>query len=69
MFLNDFFNLVLVFKDIKPRYERTRAKDSFPTIRVFSFTTCVLPINVYYVYITHKSFETFNYKVFKEAIF
>ena len=40
MFFNDFFNLVLVCKDIEPRYGRTRTRDFFLTVRVVSFTIC-----------------------------
>ena len=32
MFFNDFFNLVLVCKDIEPRYGRTRARDFFSIV-------------------------------------
>ena len=42
---NDFFNLVLVCKDIKPRYGRTRTRGFFSTVRIVYFTTCILSIN------------------------
>ena len=58
MFLNDFFNLVLICKDIERKYQRTRTIGFFPTVRVVSFTTCI-----------HKSFERFIYKVFTITIF
>ena len=38
MFFNDFFNLVLVCKDIEPRYGRTWARSIFSTFRFWNFT-------------------------------
>ena len=46
MFFNDFFNLVLVCKDIEARYGRTRTRDFFSTVRVVSLTTCMHFINL-----------------------
>ena len=34
MFFNDFFNLVLVCKDIEPRYGRTRTRGFFSTVKI-----------------------------------
>ena len=45
MHFNDFFNLVLFCKDIEPKYGRTRTRGFFSTVRVVSFTTCMLSIN------------------------
>ena len=45
MFFNDFFNVVLVCKDIGPRYGRTRTRGFFSAVRVVSFTTGMLSIN------------------------
>ena len=42
MLLDDLFNLVLVCKDIEPRYGRTRTREFFSTVRSVSFTTCIL---------------------------
>ena len=41
-----FFNLVIVCEDIEPRYGRTRTRGLFSTVRVVSFTTCMLSINL-----------------------
>ena len=43
MFFSDFFNIFLVYKDIKPRYGRTKKRDVFLTVRVVS---CILSINL-----------------------
>ena len=56
MFFNDFFNLVLVFKDIEPRFGRTWTRGFFSTVRVASFTTCMF-------------FKAFIYKIFTVAMF
>ena len=45
MFFNDFFNLVLVCKDIELRYGRTRTNGIFSTVRIVALTTCMLSIN------------------------
>ena len=60
MLFNDFFNLVLVCKDIEPRYGRTRTRGFSSTVRVVSFTTCMLSNNF---------FKAFIYKIFGVAIF
>ena len=39
-FFNGILNLVLVCKDIEPRYGRTRARGLLSTVKVVSFTTC-----------------------------
>ena len=62
MFFNDFFNLILVCKDIEPRYGKTRAKGFFSSVRVVSFTTCVLSINL----LKHKIFKV---DIFKNNFF
>ena len=54
----DFFNLVLVCKDIEPRYGRTRTRGFFSTVRVVYFQ----------VYVIHKPFDTFIYGIFRVAI-
>ena len=36
MLFNNFFKLVLAFKDIEPRYGRTRTRDFFSIVRVVS---------------------------------
>ena len=41
-----FLNLVLVCNDIEPRYERTRTRGFCSTVRVVSFTMCMLSINL-----------------------
>ena len=46
MFFNDFFNQALVCKDIEPMYGRTSTRDFFSTVRVVSFTTYMLSINL-----------------------
>ena len=43
MFSNDFFNLVLAGKDIETKYERTRTRRFFSTVRVLSLTTLCYP--------------------------
>ena len=46
MMLNDFFNLILVYKDIEPRYVRTRTRGFLLIVRVVSLITCMLSINL-----------------------
>ena len=46
MFFNDFFNLVLVSKDIEPSNGRTRTRGFLSTVRVISLTTRMLSINL-----------------------
>ena len=46
MFMNDFFNLVLVCKVIEPSYGRTRTRGFFSILRVVPLTTSVLSINL-----------------------
>ena len=50
MLFNEFFNFVLVCKDIEPRCGRTRTRDFFSTVtRVVSFTTISFT-TVYFTY-------------------
>ena len=50
MFFTDLFNLVLVCKDIEPRYGKTRATVFFSAVRVVSFNTRML-FMFYYMHI------------------
>ena len=43
--LDDFFNLVQVFKDITPRDGRTRTRGYFSAVKVSALTTCMLFTN------------------------
>ena len=61
MFFDGFLNLVLVCKDIELRYGRTRTREFFPTVRVVSFTTCMLSIN----FLKHLSIESLGEQNFK----
>ena len=47
---NNFFNFLLVYEDIEPRYGRTRTRSFIPTVTVVSSTTRMLFINVYKIY-------------------
>ena len=48
MFLNDFFNLVLVCKDIKPKHGRTKTRGFFSTVSVVSSIRCFNILTNYY---------------------
>ena len=39
MVFHDIFNLVQIYKDIEPRYGRTRTRGFFSVVRVVSFTS------------------------------
>ena len=53
MFFNDFFDLVVVCKDIEPRYGGTRTRGFFSTVRLVSFTTCMFFI----IFLRHISYS------------
>ena len=46
MVFTDFFNLVLVFKDVELRYGRTRARGFLSTVRVVFLLPCMLTIKL-----------------------
>ena len=65
MFLDDLFNLVLVCKDIEPKYGRTRTREFFSTVRSVSFTTCMLFKNL----LKHLFIKCSGLPFFKEIFF
>lgn len=60
IFANNFFNLLLVYKDIELSYRKSRTRSFFSIVRVVYLTTC---------FVTHKSFKTFIYNIFRVPIF
>ena len=54
--------VILVCKDIEPTYGRNRVGGFFPMLILIPLTMCI------YVYLIHKSFDTFIYKTFRLAI-
>ena len=54
--------LILVCKDIEPTYGRNRVGGFFPVLILIPLTMCI------YVYLIHKSFDTFIYKTFRFSI-
>ena len=68
MFFNDFFNQALVCKDNEPRYGRTSTRGFFSTVRVVSFTTYMLSINLLKHLLVKSSGEPFFKKMsFRQA--
>ena len=65
MLVNDFLNLVLVYKNIEPRHGRNRTRDFFSTVRVVSFTTCMLSIDL----LKHLSIISPRWPLFKKISF